>query len=44
MEDRLGAGFATVVKDDDFVGDAAKILSEVQMLEGGCDAAFLVGG
>ena len=33
-----------VVDDDDFVRDAAEVQLEVQMLDSGCDAAFLVAG
>ena len=33
---------AVVVNDDDFVRDTAKIQFEVQVLDSGCDAAFLV--
>jgi len=44
LEDLPGAVGRTVVNDDDFVRDAAEIQLEVQMLNGGCDAAFFVAG
>lgn len=42
LEDWPGAVGGTVVNDDDFVRDTAKIQFEVQVLDSGCDAAFLV--
>jgi hypothetical protein len=42
LEDLPGAVGGAVVNDDDFVRDTAKIQFEVQVLDSGCDAAFLV--
>ena len=44
LEDLPGAIFGAVVDDDNFVRDAAEIQLEVQMLDGGRDAAFLIAG
>ena len=42
LEDLPGAVFGAVVDDDDFVRDAAEVQLEMEMLDGRCDAAFLV--
>ena len=42
MEDWPGAVFGSVVDHDDLVRDAAEFQLEVQVLDGGGDAAFLV--
>ena len=42
MEDWPGAVFGAVVDDDDFVRDAAEVQLEMQVLDGGRDAALLV--
>ena len=44
LEDWPGAVGGAVVNDDDFVWDAAEVQLEVQMLDSGCDAPFLVAG
>lgn len=44
LEDVPGAVGGTVVNNDDFVRDAAKVQFEVQVLDGGRDAAFFVAG
>jgi len=44
LEDLPGAVGGAVVDHDDFVRDAPKIQLEVQVLDGGCDASFLVAG
>ena len=44
LEDLPGAVGGTVVNNDDFVRDTAEVQLEVQMLDGGRDAAFLVAG
>ena len=42
LEDWPGAVFGAVVDDDDFVRDAPEVQLEMQVLDGGRDAAFLV--
>jgi len=42
MEDWPGAVGGAVVDDDDFVRDTAEIQLEMEVLDGGRDAAFLV--
>ena len=42
MEDLPSAVFGAVFDDDDFVRDAAEVQLEMQVLDGGRDAAFLV--
>jgi len=44
LEDLPGAVGGTVVNDDDLVRDTAEVQLEVQMLDSGCDAPFLVAG
>jgi hypothetical protein len=42
LENLPGAVGGAVVDDDDLVRDAAEFQLEVQVLDGGCDASFLV--
>jgi hypothetical protein len=42
LEDGPGAVGGAVVDNDYLVRDAAEFQLEVQVLDGGCDAAFLV--
>jgi hypothetical protein len=42
LEDLPGAVGGAVVVDDDFVRDAAEFQLNTEVLDGGCDAAFLV--
>lgn len=42
LEDLPGAVFGAVVDDNDFVRHAAEVQLEMQVLDGGRDAAFLV--
>jgi hypothetical protein len=44
LEDFPGAVGGAVVDDDDFVRDAAEFQFEVQMFDGGCNAAFFIPG
>jgi len=44
LEDLPGAVGGAVVDDDNLVRDAAEFQLEVQVLDGGRDAAFLVAG
>ena len=44
LEDLPGAVGGAVVNDDDFMRDAAEFQLEVKVLDGGCDAPFLVAG
>ena len=44
MVDLPGAVGGAVVNHDDFVRDSAEVQLEVKVLDGGCDAAFLVAG